>query len=518
MGLVRERQGLSQADALEALRVRLADAGYTTERIEETLGGGRISFSPVDVAVHVRRLPEDEPFSELVKLLLLGLPLAEADIEPALARLGWLEEADNGARATLKLVPHGDLLICSDRDADGPTGFDWVAGLHPPSGTLAKLTVRQPVQRALDVATGNGIQALLASRHSDEVVGTDVNPRALSFAALNARLNRVSNVEYRLGSYFEPVRGEGFDLITCNPPYVISPDASYAYRDSGLTGDAVSRKVVEEAPERLREGGFAHILISWAHPLDDPWGILESWVAGRGCDSWLLYFGSDDPVTHASEWLRPLAAEDPSRYRDALARWLDYLERLGIEAIAHGAVILRRRDGTRNWTRKDQVALDRLEQASDHVLRVFAGQDYLEAFDDERRLLDGRFAVVPSHHLEQTLVCREGRTETQSTVLALDEGLGFRTALDEHTARLLPLLDGRRLLGQVLAQRAAELGLGGEEARRYETAALPVVRRLVELGFLVPRTSGLTAAHGFVRIGASFGGRALPGSDGQEFS
>src|SRR5206468_2883615 len=271
--------GIDDANLVEAIRARLAEAGYTTERLEETLGGGRISFSGADVAVHERRLPVREPFSELVKLFLLGLTSAKSEAERALGgidlqsleRSGWLEAVDGGVRATLKLVPHGDLVIGSDRDADGPTAPDWVAGMHPPSVTLAKLTVRREVERALDVGTGNGIQALLASRHADAVVATDVNPRALAFAALNARLNRISNIEFRQGSYFEPAGGERFDLIACNPPYVISPDTSYAYRDSGLPGDDVSREVVQGAPELLREGGFAHILVSWAHPPDDWW-------------------------------------------------------------------------------------------------------------------------------------------------------------------------------------------------------------------------------------------------------
>ncbi len=485
------------AEALDPLRARLAEAGYTTERIEATLGCGRISFSPADVAVHVRRLPPGEPFSGLVKLFLLGLPLDAAGVEDALApidpaaleRSGWLEACGGDVRATLKLIPHGDLLICSDRDADGPTGSDWVAGLHPPSVTLAKLTVRRQVERALDVGTGNGIQALLASRHAESVVATDMNQRALAFVALNARLNGVTNIERRVGSYFEPVQGERFDLVTCNPPYVISPESSYAYRDSGLPGDTVSRQVVQEAAGFLREEGFAHILISWAHPPGDWSSTLERWVDGLGCDSWLFYFGSDDPITHAAEWLKPLAKEDPERYGEALGRWLDYLASLGIEAVAHGAVILRRRSGGRNWVRKDHVPLDRLEQASDHVLRVFAAQDYLEGLDDDRRLLDACFAVTPGHRLEQTITCGNGGTELQSTVLSLDDGLAFRTALDEHTAELVPLLDGRRRLREVLAQRTAELKLGDGEARRYEVAAVPVVRRLVQLGFLLPKSS-----------------------------
>ena len=475
------------------MRERLAEAGYTTKRLEETLGAGRISFGAAELAVHERRLAPGAPFSALVRLFLLGLPLPASEAAAALAPVevatliesGWLEAADEAVRATLKLVPHGDLLIASDRDADGPTGSDWVAGIHPPSVTLAKLTVRRPEARALDVGTGNGIQALLSSRHAEAVIATDVNPRALAFAGANARLNGLANIELRQGSYLEPVAGERFDLITCNPPYVISPESQYAYRDSGLQGDTVSREVVQQAPELLDEGGFAHLLISWAHAPGDWWSQLERWVEGNGCDSWLLYFGSDDPVTHAAGWLKPVARDEPERFREQLDKWLDYLEGLGIEAIAHGAVILRRRSAGKNWLRKDRVALDRLEQASDHVLRVFETQNYLEAFEDDHELLDGRFAYVERHRLEQTLACRDGRAEVQSIVFSLEEGLGFRTGLDVHTAELVPLLDGRRSLRDVLAQRAAAMALGDEDVKRFEEAALPAVRRLLELGFVV---------------------------------
>jgi hypothetical protein len=246
---------------LERLRARLAEAGYTTERLEETLGGGRISFSAADLAVHERRLAPGEPFSALVRLFLLDASLDEDEAAAALGdtaallEAGWLEESDGLLRATIKLVPHGDLLIASDRDSAGEAGSDWVAGIHPPSVTLAKLTVRRPVERSLDVGTGNGIQALLASRHAQAVVATDVNRRALGFAGLNARLNGVANIELREGWYFAPAEGERFDLVTCNPPYLISPEARYAYRDSGLPGDSVSRSVVEAAPSVLNDGG-----------------------------------------------------------------------------------------------------------------------------------------------------------------------------------------------------------------------------------------------------------------------
>lgn len=478
-------------EALALLPARFAEAGFTTERIEQTLGGGRLSFAAADIDVYRRRLTTGDPFSGLARLFLLGLSLDVAEAEAALGsigrepleRAGLLEEVDGGVRSTVKIVPHGDLLIASDRDADGPTGSGWVAGLHPPSVTLAKLTVRREVSRALDVCTGNGIQALLASRHAETVVATDINPRALEIAGLNCSLNGNSNVELRQGSYFEPAGNERFDLITCNPPYVISPESTYVYRDSGLPGDTVSRLAAQEAAKALAEGGFAHILISWAHPPDDPWSTLKPWVDGRGCDSWLLYFGSDDPVTHAAAWLTPTARDTPESFSEALDRWLDYLKRLGIEAIAHGAVILRRRSAGSNWTRTDQISLDRLEQASDHILRVFDAETYLQATDD-RSLLQARLALVPKHHLEQTRTFAAGKDELQSTVLALDEGLAFRVALDDHTTRLVAALDGRRILAEALNRQSIDLNLSADDAARFHAEALQVVRRLIQLGLL----------------------------------
>ena len=65
------------------------------------------------------------------------------------------------------------------------------------------------------------------------MTAVDVNPRALRYAALNARLNGLANVETREGSWLEPVADERFDLVVCNPPYVLSPDRDYLFRDGG---------------------------------------------------------------------------------------------------------------------------------------------------------------------------------------------------------------------------------------------------------------------------------------------
>ena len=52
----------------------------------------------------------------------------------------------------------------------------------------------------LDVGTGGGVQAFLATGHSQTVTGTDINPRALDLAAFGAALNDLHTVVWREGS------------------------------------------------------------------------------------------------------------------------------------------------------------------------------------------------------------------------------------------------------------------------------------------------------------------------------
>jgi tRNA1(Val) A37 N6-methylase TrmN6 len=495
-----ERAGplaLDDAEGIEELRAALDRAGYRIEQIEDVLQVERLSSRPADIALQLRRLPPSGPFPALVRLFLLGAAVSRADAEAAFAPLpverlvgmGVLEErSGDEIRGAIKLVPHGGVLIASDHERDGePVAEDVVAGVHPPSVVLAKLAVWLPVERALDVGTGNGIQALFAAQHCEHVIATDVNQRALDFAAFNARLNGVDNIEFRHGSFFEPVDGELFDLVLCNPPYLISPDSLYAYRDSGMSGDTVSSELVRRAPEFLVEGGFAHLLASWIRRAGDEWTErLLDWTTGSGCDAFFLHYQTEQPIDHAESWLAPLTAGPVADYQRALDRWLEYFAREGIASISHGAVMLRKRTGPTNWTRTEELPTNRLLPASLHVLRIVAAEDFLEGLNRPEDLLDERLALIEAHQLDQRLAVRQGALAHLHTSLSLDEGLGFVIGIDLETAELLPALDGSATVREVLAAHAQERVLGEE---RLERAALPVIRRLFELGFLERQSS-----------------------------
>ena len=233
---------------------------------------------------------------------------------------------------------------------------DFVTGPSSAARRVERLTIRKPVGTALDLGTGSGLQALLTARHAEHVVGVDINARGLAFARFNAALNGLSNIDFREGSWFEPVGDERFDLIVANPPYVVSPDSEFLFRDGDLSADAVTQMLLQEVPAHLEEGGLAHVMGNWAHGRDEDWRApVETWLAGSGCDVLLLRYATVDPVLYAGQWNQLLAAQGREAFLTAVDRWLDYYRREGIEAITEGMVVLRRRPAGRNWVRAIEV-------------------------------------------------------------------------------------------------------------------------------------------------------------------
>lgn len=134
---------------------------------------------------------------------------------------------------------------------------DFVLGLGGAGRTLVSLTPRDRVAVSADIGTGCGIQALLLARHSDQVIATDISDRALFLAGLSARLNGVTNIEFRAGSMLEPLT-EPVDLLVSNPPFVITPRTTvtnFEYRDGGMSGDRLVRFLFSSIPDFLRANG-----------------------------------------------------------------------------------------------------------------------------------------------------------------------------------------------------------------------------------------------------------------------
>lgn len=478
--------------AIGVLRDVLDRAPFTGQAIRDALGTtDEILSRNRDIPVHERRLRVRGTFGALVRLFVLNLAVTETEAREALtplsievaARLGLVRLADTQVTSLVRLVPHDELVIASDlRLEPGETApHDHVPGVHHPSVTLAHLTVRRPVVRALDLGTGCGVEALLLARHARKVTGSDVNRRAIEFARFNGHLNRVPDIDWRVGSWFEPIGDERFETIVCNPPYVISPETQYVYRDSGMRGDSVSDQVVHEVAAHLAEGGFGTVTVSWAtDPKDVDATAARRWVADTGCDAWILRYRTEDPLTTAKNW-NEQDATSPAEYSVTLDRWLAYYESLGIEAIAYGAIVLRRRLAARNWVKVDPMPAGRLGPASDHILRVFAAEDRLAAQTDAE-LLEQRLRLASKHRVTRSRALGSGEERIE---LSLEEGLGFQSEIDEHMLRLLARLNGGTLR-EALVAAAADGRIPEADRQRFVDAGALLARRLLAAGFIEP--------------------------------
>jgi release factor glutamine methyltransferase len=118
----------------------------------------------------------------------------------------------------------------------------------------------------LDLGTGSGAIALAIAceRPGSRVTGVDVSPAALDVAIQNSRDLGLSNIDWRLGSWYEAVPDETFSMIVANPPYVAAADPALEELaaepaialSAGLTGLEALAVIAAGAASHLQSQGW----------------------------------------------------------------------------------------------------------------------------------------------------------------------------------------------------------------------------------------------------------------------
>jgi hypothetical protein len=482
------------------LRDALIAADFTYDAVAELLGPlAHAALARNETLPGRQRTRGGSPLETLVRLFLLQTPVTRERAEAALPGLldelsvqGLVEQSVGEVAARLDVRPYATedthLWVVSDLTPglDGMPqriGADHVLGISPASTSLAQLTLRQPVGRALDLGTGCGVQALHLATHAEQIVATDVNQRALWVTRFNAALNDVAErIEVREGSFFEPVAGETFDLIATNPPFVISPATGerLVYRDSGLPGDRVVEDIVRAAPGLLNDGGWCQVLANWIIRADTPWDDrLEGWLSPE-VDALVVQREVLDPAAYVELWLKDAGhhpstgASDVDGYLRRYDTWLTWFEEQGIEAVGFGWINLHRSGA--EAPRRELVEWPyEVEQPIAPAIGSW-GEAVRAEVDLDSRLLVGS-------DVQQETLGAPGAEDPHHVVLRQQRGLRRARQADTVEAALVGACDGDLTVGQILDALAHLLD---RDAGTTRATYLPLAQELVEQGFLAP--------------------------------
>lgn len=469
---------------------------YTETAISKAIGHEDILRMPAsDVPQVLRRTRESSRLNTLIRLYFLGLPVPAEEARSALAPLpleSWVEakllslpDREGQVAPRVQFWPVGGLTMAVDlpwrQPKAPPPNF-----VVPPGGLtleLADAMIHRPCKRTLDLGTGSGMLALLAAPYAESVAATDKNERAIAFTRFNARLNQIGNVRFLVGDLFEPVGQEQFQLVLCNPPFVISPSQHYLFRDSGERGDRFCRRLVRSAIDYLDVGGFFQFTANVAHQVGGSWkSELEAWFEGLGCDVLALAQRTEDASDYAMNWILSTESKDPALVPQLYETWMNYLERERIEAVSYLLITLRRSAGGPTWVQIDDPPCQIVGPCGDELLKFFECRDAFSGPSQVEDLLSRPLRLSPQIHIEQEYAMTPGGLDLCDVRVRKMGGLQYPLLIHGNVARLLARCDGKQPLRQLLEDMAHYLSVDWD---RTISVVLPAVRSLIERSVLL---------------------------------
>lgn len=416
-----------RAPALRVVRCALAaGAGATRASAASTSSDRPSPATGAASTSSVANAPQDSDVAGykvavLTALFMLGEPVGAAALETALPRTGvagalaiGLVVPTQSASGEQRYAPAVDLRPHEAEDAHGSVRWwvasdlgelvtgqalapDHVLGIGRAGLTLAALTPRKPVETALDLGVGCGIQTLYLLRHVRQVVATDISTRALEFTAFNVALAGVDSarVQLRQGNLLEPVAGQRFDLIVSNPPFVITPPS---VRQAGLplmeyrdAGGPILPVLVRGLEDHLNPDGVAVMLGNWEHREGTSWRTsVNQWI-GKSLDAWIIQREVQDPVEYAAMWLRD-GGLTPERsgvaFENALAAWQEDFDSRQVSGVGMGYLVFHAPSVAATgavvepWRVLEEVPTSGQGALGEHVAQVIAAHEALRGLDD----------------------------------------------------------------------------------------------------------------------------------------
>lgn len=483
-------------DHYALLRSRLADLKYDAESICRVIGGKSITTpTHIDYPLLEASTVEPTPLNLAIRLFHIGITLSaeqavqilKQELVDASIDAGILVEEPDGVRSQLRIHPDKGLFVAYDFISmlEGPDAAHWVMGIGASTRFLANMTPRNQVESTLDLCSGCGYHGMLAAAHSTHVTATDINPRAIAFAQFNARLNNLGNFSAYVGSLFEPVESQAFDLIVANPPFVISPSTGLIYRDALMRGDEFCKNLLRDAVGHMNEGAYCLSLLNWPNHggnIDDP-SFMAEWFADLPVDVLLLYSETQPSDVYAKTWINGSGPISVDQFKIEFEQWMSYYKSEGMTHLSAGTIILRKRSDVKNWFRIESPPSQMQGPADGDVIAFFENLDFLQRASDED-VLQTCFAADPGLQLNQPLKLEENGWVAQQGKIIRTLGFPFSGNSDALTAQVIAACDGQTPVSEIAQQLVQQFEINDPE---FLAKFVPLIRSLTQQLFLHPR-------------------------------
>ena len=463
-------------DELRALRTRLLEAGYGEELVGEA---ERIAPRQLDAVrlplVHswlARRggasstlavlFSYDGEASRTEARAALGDGLIEALVEAGVL----VVDGDGALASRYRLTPLRGLWLLSDPPQAGP---DTAMGPGPTTALLVDL-VPEGAGDVLDVGCGAGTLALVAAaRGARRAVGVDLSARAVALARFNARLNQLP-AEFRAGDLLAPVRGERYDLVLSQPPYVPLPPGLPAttYLHGGALGDELALRFAASFPEVMAEGATALLHLDSPELPGRPLAPRLREALGPALVDVAVLTGAGPSADLEAAAYAVL--EDPSlgtAYRAAARAYRDHLARLGVASFVRAVAVLRRTRAARGVVAQVPVRLDGLTAAT--LATFLRGLDLAGAGDEQ--LLAARVRLAPAARLVEELSLADPAARVRVT-LRFEGGLATDQELTEASGVLAEALRSPGTVSEALESFARACQATPAEVQRQVLSAV----------------------------------------------
>ncbi|MEO1052064.1 MAG: carbamoyltransferase C-terminal domain-containing protein [Bacteroidota bacterium] len=345
-------EDFSIVQVLQEFRFTLKTHKYNEESICQKLTIDSLQqIQPTYLHYYNQYKLENQPLDNLIRLFLLrGKVDQEAmsnlfsdHVMEALHLIGVISEDEGLWQSSVDVYCVSDLFITTDHrfliKKDDRMNESPVMYIGMDSKGLAHTAPRSKQNSVLDLCSGSGIQAIVASRYAEEVTGVDINPRAIRFARFNAQLNGVFNARFKLGNLYDAVASKKFDIVLANPPFVPSPEESLRFRDGGANGEKILKAIIKQAPKHLNPKGKLYIVSDLVdvNAYEDK---ITSWLKGVSVDALILKTADRNEILFTVPHSHAPFGQSFEDYNQEVDRWITNFRKAGLSSVNFGYILV----------------------------------------------------------------------------------------------------------------------------------------------------------------------------------